>query len=130
MKYYIYISDEDKDKYELNKQYKSDEYLVFDNLFLMRWYYNLKVGKVFEVEVGKEIRTNGYKVYYDSIKLIEEVDRDKWYEDNWQEYIASKDSTIRRTIASLGYGLKELEKDDAWCVSDEIKRQRGIKVTN
>lgn len=90
------------------------------------WYYDLRYGRVCEVEIlGSEVSNNYGNFATDKIRIVKELSKEEinqYFEDNWEELINDENYRSRISVVRRGFGLDTLIKDKDWEVRKEVAR--------
>ena len=82
-------------------------------------YNNIKDSRIFEVETGGKIKSDGMQYVAQKIRLVREITKQEindYFKKNWESLIKSEDDDVKRAVARQGYGLDTLVHDRSYDV--------------
>ena len=121
--------------YELNKEYNlegdvipcKNGYHFCKRLIDICEYYDIKDGRLFEIESCGEVIDLDNKSVTNNIKLVRGIsmgEYKKYIEKNLEELVNSENWRIRLEVAKQGYGLDKLIDDEDYEIRLEVVKHR------
>lgn len=93
-------------------------------------FYNVRDGRIFEIEACGRIVRDGDKCAAESVRLMRELERrevDDYFSQNWRRLVTDGSPAVRMAVAERGHGLDALVHDeDRWVRMAVAKRGHGL----